>query len=410
MLRDGRLSLNAPTLYPNNEELQICGIRFRTFDLGGHETARRIWKETWDVPTDERKKHDGIWKDYLTAVDGVIFLVDAADRTRFEEAAEELGRLLDDPALAKVFKPRAFIQSMVRPSILRGNKIDIPVAASEDELRHSLGLYTHMTSGMGYAEAFDWLAKLVVLACVITLIMEGSGIIKEMLSWSQLWRFMISALMFTAGSGLVLAAYCVGTSPVEVVTFGYSYMPICAVLSYFAFNRRYGRLEWLSVGMLTLGVLAFVLPEPWIPIRQMNGKVTILEVMPESTVRQLKRQLKGWQVCEEELTRKMSKVDLIVGEKQLVDGDETVIQVPNRVRMIEQEAFLGCSSLTSVTIGTSMAIIQAAAFAGCSALARVKLLCAVTRVEDGAFDGCPQIERGLTVEEAKRIGIPGLRR
>lgn len=41
---------------------------------------------------------------------------------------------------------------------------------------------------------------------------------------------------------------------------------------------------------------------------------------------------------------------------------------------------------------------------------QVKLLCAVTRVEDGAFDGCPQIERGLTVEEAKRIGIPGLRR
>ena len=30
---------------------------------------------------------------------------------------------------------------------LPGNKIDIPVAASEDELRHALGLYTHMTSG-----------------------------------------------------------------------------------------------------------------------------------------------------------------------------------------------------------------------------------------------------------------------
>eukprot|EP00435_Cladocopium_sp_Y103_P070416 s1331_g35.t1 len=154
MLRDGRLSVNAPTLYPSNEELNINGIRFRTFDLGGHETARRIWK------------------DYLSAVDGIIFLVDAADRTRFQEAAEELGRLLDDPALARV------------PFVVLGNKIDIPVAASEDELRHSLGLYTHMTSGkyvnkgeasvrplelfmcsvvkrMGYAEAFDWLAKLV---------------------------------------------------------------------------------------------------------------------------------------------------------------------------------------------------------------------------------------------------------
>mmetsp|Transcript_39180 Transcript_39180/g.93662 ORF Transcript_39180/g.93662 Transcript_39180/m.93662 type:complete len:198 (+) Transcript_39180:58-651(+) len=153
MLRDGRLSTNAPTLYPNNEELNMNGICFRTYDLGGHETARRIWK------------------DYLAAVDGIIFVVDAADRTRFAEASEELGRLLEDPALAQV------------PLAVLGNKIDIPVAASEDELRHSLGLYTHMTSGkmaqkdlqvrplelfmcsvvkrMGYAEAFDWLAKLV---------------------------------------------------------------------------------------------------------------------------------------------------------------------------------------------------------------------------------------------------------
>ncbi|CAJ1374530.1 unnamed protein product [Effrenium voratum] len=46
MLRDGRLSTNAPTLYPNNEELNMNGICFRTYDLGGHETARRIWKET----------------------------------------------------------------------------------------------------------------------------------------------------------------------------------------------------------------------------------------------------------------------------------------------------------------------------------------------------------------------------
>merc|ERR1712217_483483 len=84
MLKDGNVTANPPTLYPNNEELIIQGIRFRTFDLGGHQTARRIWK------------------DYLAAVDGIIFLVDAADRTRFNEAHEELKNLLEEPSLAQV--------------------------------------------------------------------------------------------------------------------------------------------------------------------------------------------------------------------------------------------------------------------------------------------------------------------
>merc|ERR1712004_268193 len=103
MLTDDKVTTNPPTLYPNNEELIIQGIRFRTFDLGGHETARRIWR------------------DYLAAVDGIVFLVDAADRTRFNEAREELKNLLEEPSLAQV------------PLAVLGNKIDIPVAASEDE-------------------------------------------------------------------------------------------------------------------------------------------------------------------------------------------------------------------------------------------------------------------------------------
>ncbi|CAJ1327419.1 unnamed protein product, partial [Effrenium voratum] len=95
-----------------------------------------------------------------------------------------------------------------------------------------------------------------VLSAVVTFAMEGCV---DILSWNQLWRFVISALLFTLASGLVLTAYMVDTSAAEVVTFGYSYMPISAVLSYYAFNRRYGRLEWLSVGIITLGVFAFVL-------------------------------------------------------------------------------------------------------------------------------------------------------
>merc|ERR1712060_873176 len=116
-LKDDRIATHVPTLHPHSEELMIKNIRFKTFDLGGHETARRIWK------------------DYYQTVDGIIFLVDAADRTRFQEAQEELHRLLEEPSLAQV------------PIVVLGNKIDIPVAASEDELRQSLRLFNHMTHG-----------------------------------------------------------------------------------------------------------------------------------------------------------------------------------------------------------------------------------------------------------------------
>merc|ERR1712224_411348 len=149
MLKYGARKQLTPTIHANVEELVIGKIQFRTMDLGGHETARRIWK------------------DYYHSVDGIIFLVDAADRTRFHEAGEELAQLLEDPATQHV------------PIAVLGNKIDIPVAASEDELRNGLGLYQHMTSGkdgtkghgrpvelfmcsvvkeMGYAEAFQWLS------------------------------------------------------------------------------------------------------------------------------------------------------------------------------------------------------------------------------------------------------------
>eukprot|EP01115_Flamella_aegyptia_P002944 TRINITY_DN14518_c2_g2_i2.p1 TRINITY_DN14518_c2_g2~~TRINITY_DN14518_c2_g2_i2.p1 ORF type:complete len:180 (+),score=50.35 TRINITY_DN14518_c2_g2_i2:67-606(+) len=110
MLMDDRLSQAKPTIHPNDEELVLGNIRFRAVDLGGHEQARKLWK------------------DYYYKCDCIVYLVDAADRTRFEESKEELEGLLNDEALSEI------------PFLILGNKIDLAEAASEDELRSELGV------------------------------------------------------------------------------------------------------------------------------------------------------------------------------------------------------------------------------------------------------------------------------
>eukprot|EP00043_Microstomoeca_roanoka_P030111 m.24727 g.24727 ORF g.24727 m.24727 type:complete len:193 (+) comp9733_c0_seq1:166-744(+) len=152
MLRDGRVQAAPPTLHPTAEELSIAGITFTTHDLGGHKQARRVWKQ------------------YFPAINAIVFMVDAADRDRFAESKAELDALLADEAIANT------------PIVVLGNKIDIPGAASEEELRHVLGL-TGQTTGkgtvpksslasrplelfmctvikkQGYGDAFRWLSQ-----------------------------------------------------------------------------------------------------------------------------------------------------------------------------------------------------------------------------------------------------------
>jgi GTP-binding protein SAR1 len=152
MLKDNRTVSAEPTIHPNSEELIVGQLKLRAFDLGGHETARRLWG------------------DYTTTVDAVVFVVDAIDRQRFPEAKRELDNLLSSDELRGI------------PFLVLGNKIDMPTAASEEELKYALGLQDtygkdvkepyddrqvaclievfmcSVVRRMGYKDAFQWLS------------------------------------------------------------------------------------------------------------------------------------------------------------------------------------------------------------------------------------------------------------
>ena len=142
MLRDNYLHAFMPTQKPTMEELT----------LGGHEMARRIWREYYAVDI------------------GVVFLVDSAAPLRFNESRLELTNLLMDESLQHV------------PFLILGNKCDLAEAVSETELRKQMAceqtygkaidpgaliagvrpievFSCSVVKRMGYAEGFQWLAQ-----------------------------------------------------------------------------------------------------------------------------------------------------------------------------------------------------------------------------------------------------------
>jgi len=120
-----------------------------------HKTFSIYSVTVWDVGG--QGKIRPLWRHYYQGTDGLVFVVDSSDTGRFEEAAQELHRLLacDEMRSAKV--------------LVLGNKQDLPNSVSVRELADKLNLRslrTHewyiqacsATTGTGVYEGLDRLA------------------------------------------------------------------------------------------------------------------------------------------------------------------------------------------------------------------------------------------------------------
>jgi len=153
ILKNNHLKQAIPTNHATKEEFAVGRVKFGCFDVGGHVEVRKLWET------------------YFPAIAGIVFIVDSADRSRIEEASIELQKVLAHESAKSV------------PVLILGNKIDLPTAYSEEELKYRLGVT--LTTGknttssdlkekgirpievfmcsvvlrQGFGEGFKWLAN-----------------------------------------------------------------------------------------------------------------------------------------------------------------------------------------------------------------------------------------------------------
>lgn len=131
-----------PTIGFNVETVQYHNVSFTVWDVGGQDRIRKLWRH------------------YYPGTDGLVFVVDSSDTSRFEEAAHELHSLLSNDEMrdAKV--------------LVFANKQDLPNSVSAAELADKMNLRSlrgrewyiqacSATSGTGVYEGLDWLASAV---------------------------------------------------------------------------------------------------------------------------------------------------------------------------------------------------------------------------------------------------------
>ena len=133
-----------PTVGFNVETVVYKNVRFNVWDVGGQDKIRPLWRH------------------YYTGTQGLIFVIDSADRDRIEEARQELQRIISDREMRDALL------------LIFANKQDVPGCMTPAEVTEKLKLadmrdrqwYTQpscATTGTGLFEGLQWLSANVKL-------------------------------------------------------------------------------------------------------------------------------------------------------------------------------------------------------------------------------------------------------
>ncbi|XP_023676228.1 ADP-ribosylation factor-like protein 3 [Paramormyrops kingsleyae] len=129
-----------PTQGFNVKSVQSQGFRLNVWDIGGQRKIRPYWRN------------------YFENTDVLIYVIDSADRKRFEETGQELAELLDEEKLSGV------------PVLVFANKQDLLTAAPASEIAEGLNLHTirdriwqiqscSALTGEGVQDGMTWVCK-----------------------------------------------------------------------------------------------------------------------------------------------------------------------------------------------------------------------------------------------------------
>ncbi|XP_014673164.1 PREDICTED: ADP-ribosylation factor-like protein 3 isoform X2 [Priapulus caudatus] len=129
-----------PTQGFNIKSVQSEGFKLNVWDIGGQRKIRPYWRN------------------YFENTDVLIYVIDSADRKRFEETGVELAELLEEEKLSGV------------PLLIYANKQDLFNAAPASEIAEGLNLHTirdrvwqiqacSAMTGEGIKDGMDWVCK-----------------------------------------------------------------------------------------------------------------------------------------------------------------------------------------------------------------------------------------------------------